>query len=348
MPRYSPLDAFHRARAAKMADFGGWEMPIEYPVASGGGVINEHTAVRERVALFDVSHLGKVRVSGTGAKEFLNSMLTNDLNRISAGRAQYTMMCNESGGVVDDLIAYLISDNEAFLVPNAANTSEVVKILKSNAPKDIQIENCHEKYGVLALQGPLAAETLLSIVSLPELDYMSFLEIELGGYSVIICRTGYTGEFGYEIIPKWSETESVWNLLLQAIEAKSGLVAGLGARALDAADLLLDLLGLPLEAPERALGRADPLEQLALVDPELVRRLAHLVTASPDRSRNADTSVNRSPSRVGSRVSSVAFRIPSTSVLSSGSSPYTHPGSPPPNKSPACAARRSRRRVGVR
>ena len=213
-----------------MADFGGWEMPIEYPVASGGGVINEHTAVRERVGLFDVSHLGKVRVSGSGAKEFLNSMLTNDLNRISAGRAQYTMMCNESGGVVDDLIAYLISDNEVFLVPNAANTSEVVRILKSNAPKDIQIEDCHEKYGVLALQGPLAAETLLSIVSLPELDYMSFLEIELGGYSVIICRTGYTGEFGYEIIPKWSETESVWNLLLQAIAAKSGLVAGLGAR----------------------------------------------------------------------------------------------------------------------
>ena len=213
-----------------MADFGGWEMPIEYPVASGGGVINEHTAVRERVGLFDVSHLGKVRVSGSGAKDFLNSMLTNDLNRISAGRAQYTMMCNESGGVVDDLIAYLISDNEVFLVPNAANTGEVVRILKSNAPKDIQIEDCHEKYGVLALQGPLAAETLLSIVSLPELDYMSFLEIELAGYSVIICRTGYTGEFGYEIIPKWSETESVWNLLLKAIAAKNGLVAGLGAR----------------------------------------------------------------------------------------------------------------------
>ena len=113
-------------RSAKMADFGGWEMPIEYP---GGGVVAEHTAVRERVGIFDVSHLGKARVSGTGAAELVNSTLTNDLGRIGPGKAQYTLCCNESGGVVDDLIAYVRSDFDVFLVPNAANTAAVVERL---------------------------------------------------------------------------------------------------------------------------------------------------------------------------------------------------------------------------
>ena len=115
----SPLHDRHVALGAKMADFGGWEMPIEYP---GGGVVREHSAVRTRVGIFDVSHLGKARVSGPGAREFVNSCLANDLGRIHEGKAQYTLCCNESGGVVDDLIAYLRSDDDVFLIPNAANT----------------------------------------------------------------------------------------------------------------------------------------------------------------------------------------------------------------------------------
>jgi len=113
-----------------MADFGGWLMPIEYP---GAGVLAEHAAVRERVGLFDVSHLGKARVSGEGALEFLNGVFTNDLHRITDGQAQYTLLCNKEGGVIDDLIVYRNSATDLFLVPNASNTTDVVRVLKERA-----------------------------------------------------------------------------------------------------------------------------------------------------------------------------------------------------------------------
>src|SRR3954453_22827979 len=120
--RKSPLHARHVALGAKLADFGGWEMPIEYP---GGGVLKEHAAVREDVGVFDVSHLGKGVVRGPGALDFVNARLTNDLRRIGPGQAQYTLCCDENGGVVDDLIAYVRSEDEVFLIPNAANTAVV-------------------------------------------------------------------------------------------------------------------------------------------------------------------------------------------------------------------------------
>ena len=129
--KLSPLDERHRALGAKMADFGGWDMPIEYP---GGGVVREHTAVRERVGIFDVSHLGKATVKGAGALDFVNSCLTNDLRKIGPGQAQYTMCCDESGGVVDDLIVYVKAEDDLFLIPNAANTAEVVRRLEEAAP----------------------------------------------------------------------------------------------------------------------------------------------------------------------------------------------------------------------
>ena len=132
-----------------MADFGGWLMPIEYP---GAGVLAEHGAVRERVGLFDVSHLGKARVTGEGALEFLNSVFTNDLSRISDGQAQYTLLCNDQGGVIDDLIVYRNSPTDLFLVPNASNTTEVVRVLQASAPAGVTVVNLHEDFGVIALQ----------------------------------------------------------------------------------------------------------------------------------------------------------------------------------------------------
>src|SRR5882757_76199 len=128
----SPLYERHVALGAKLADFSGWEMPIEY---AGGGVIAEHTAVREGVGLFDVSHLGKATVQGAGAVDFLNTTLSNDLHRIGPGQAQYTLCCDDaSGGVVDDLIAYIRADDDVLLVPNAANTAEVARRLSVAAP----------------------------------------------------------------------------------------------------------------------------------------------------------------------------------------------------------------------
>ena len=181
-----------------MADFGGWLMPIEY---AGAGVLAEHAAVRNAVGIFDVSHLGKASVIGEGALEFLNSMFTNDLTRINNGSAQYTLLCNESGGVVDDLITYKNSDNDFFLVPNASNTSDVVALLQAHVPPTITVTNLHNEFAVIAVQGPLAPQVMQSLGVNTDIDYMAFTTVNIDGAEVILCRTGYTGELGYELLP---------------------------------------------------------------------------------------------------------------------------------------------------
>jgi aminomethyltransferase len=241
----SPLHQKHMDLQAKMADFGGWMMPIEYP---GGGVLAEHSAVRESVGLFDVSHLGKARVVGTGALTYLNQMFTNDLNRISDGKAQYTLLCTPDGGVVDDLIAYRNSEDDFFLIPNAANTTDVVQVLLDEAPQGISITNLHQEYAVLALQGPCAVDVIKSFGINPTMDYMAFSHVTIAGSDVILCRTGYTGEHGYEIVPSWSDASHVWDALVEAMKPYSGLVCGLGAR-----DTLRTEMGYPLHGHELTL-----------------------------------------------------------------------------------------------
>ena len=243
--KQSPLHERHLARNAKMADFGGWLMPIEYP---GAGVLAEHAAVRERVGLFDVSHLGKASVIGQGALDFLNSMLTNDLTKISDGAAQYSMLCNSGGGVIDDLIVYRNSDADFFIVPNASNTSAVVEDLQVNAPAGITVKNLHNEYGVIALQGPLAAKVLAHFGLKIEIDYMAFTNVSIANCDVIVCRTGYTGEYGFEVLPKWSQALTVWDALVEQVEANDGLVCGLGAR-----DTLRTEMGYPLHGHELSL-----------------------------------------------------------------------------------------------
>jgi aminomethyltransferase len=228
-----------------MADFGGWLMPIEYP---GAGVLAEHTAVRERVGLFDVSHLGKASVKGPGALDFLNLMFTNDLNRITDGKAQYTLLCNEDGGVVDDLIAYRNSEQDFFLIPNASNTTAVVEVLMAEAPEGVEVLNLHNSFAVLALQGPRAVDVIRSFGINPTMDYMAFSHVEIAGAQVILCRTGYTGEHGYEIVPSWDDASRVWDALVVAMSAFDGVVCGLGAR-----DTLRTEMGYPLHGHELTL-----------------------------------------------------------------------------------------------
>lgn len=221
----SPVHQRHVALGAKLANFSGWQMPIEY-----SGVIAEHTSVRSAVGLFDVSHLGKTSVRGEGAAEFVNSCLTNDLGKISPGKAQYTLCCTDSGGVVDDLIAYYHSPDEIFLVPNAANNAEVVRLLAHAAPERITVRNEHRDHGVLAVQGPRSPE-LLAALGLPyQHDYMSFTTGELAGAPVVVCRTGYTGEHGYEIVTGWDSAVAVWDTILAAGAPYGILPCGLGAR----------------------------------------------------------------------------------------------------------------------
>jgi aminomethyltransferase len=246
--RRSPLHDRHVALGAKLADFGGWEMPIEY-TASGGGVLKEHAAVREAVGVFDVSHLGKASVRGPGAAAFVNATLSNDLDRIGAGQAQYTLCCDDAGGgVVDDLIAYYVDDDNLFLVPNAANTAEVVRRLAAAAPDGVTVTDEHTRYGVLAVQGPRSDE-LLAALGLPHgHDYMSFVDAEWSGAPVRVCRTGYTGERGYELLPRWDDASALWDALLAAAEPLGGRPCGLGAR-----DTLRTEMGYPLHGQDLSL-----------------------------------------------------------------------------------------------
>lgn len=217
-------------------------MPIEYP---GGGVVKEHTAVREAVGVFDVSHLGKGVVRGTGALDFVNARLTNDLRRIGPGQAQYTLCCDrDSGGVIDDLIAYVRSDDEVFLIPNAANTSAVVGLLAADAPAGIEVEDLHTRFAVIAVQGPRSAE-LVAALGLPtDHDYMSFTHQG----DVTVCRTGYTGELGYELLPAWDDAGLLWDQLLDKGAALGVLPCGLGAR-----DTLRTEMGYPLHGQDLSL-----------------------------------------------------------------------------------------------
>ncbi|MCO1599011.1 glycine cleavage system aminomethyltransferase GcvT [Micromonospora sp. RHAY321] len=244
--RRSPLHERHTAAGAKFAPFGGWEMPLEY---AGGGVLKEHTAVRTAVGVFDVSHLGKARVSGPGAAEFVNACLSNDLGRIGPGRAQYTLCCDDAtGGVVDDIIAYLYADDHVFLIPNAANTAEVVRRLRAAAPEQVTVTDEHEAYAVLAVQGPRSAE-LLTTLGLPtEHGYMSFSAASLAGVELTVCRTGYTGELGYELVVPAEHAVTVWDALFAAGEGVELRACGLAAR-----DTLRTEMGYPLHGQDLSL-----------------------------------------------------------------------------------------------
>jgi aminomethyltransferase len=244
---HSPLHDRHVTLGAKLANFGGWEMPIEYG-AAGGGVLREHAAVREAVGVFDVSHLGKARLRGAGAADFVNRTLTNDLGRIGPGRAQYTLCCDPSGGVVDDLIAYLVSDDEVFLVPNAANTAEVVRRLAAAAPEGITVTGQHQQFGVLAVQGPRSAQVLDRLGLPSDQRYMAYADAVFEGRPVRICRTGYTGEHGYELIPSWDDTPALWDALVAVVRELGGMPAGLGAR-----DTLRTEMGYPLHGQDLSL-----------------------------------------------------------------------------------------------
>ncbi|MFC5140954.1 glycine cleavage system aminomethyltransferase GcvT [Actinomycetospora rhizophila] len=247
-PRRSPLHDHHVALGASFAPFGGWEMPVQYSRDGRGGTVAEHTATREAVGLFDVSHLGKVRVSGPGAAAFVDRCLTNDLSRIQPGGAQYTLCCADDGGVIDDLILYLVGPDEVFAVPNAANSAGVGRQLAEVAPEEITVADEHEAHVVLAVQGPASPAVLAEVGLLApdtELDYMAFVDAEWHGRPVRVCRTGYTGERGYELIAPSDGAGELWDALAAVVAEQGGLPAGLGAR-----DTLRTEAGLPLHGQD--------------------------------------------------------------------------------------------------
>jgi aminomethyltransferase len=238
----SPVHERHVDAGAKFAAFGGWSMPLEF---AGAGVLAEHAAVRNAVGIFDVSHLGKATVTGPGAAEFVNHCLTNDLGKIGPGQAQYTLICNDDGGVVDDLIAYVRAEDDLLLIPNAANCAMVVDLLAAAAPPEVEVVNRHRDFAIIAVQGTHSDE-VLDAAGLPVgHDYMSFVDVERGGAAVTVCRTGYTGERGYELVVPADEALAVWDAVIAAGEPWGLQPAGLGAR-----DTLRTEMGYPLHGQD--------------------------------------------------------------------------------------------------
>ncbi len=237
----SPLHDRHAGLGAKFAEFGGWDMPLQY-----AGIVEEHTAVRTSVGIFDVSHLGKVVVRGPGAVAFVNGTLSNDLGRIGPGRAQYTLCLDaETGGIVDDIFSYYRDDEHVLLVPNASNNAEVFKRLEAAAPDSVEVINHHADYAVLAVQGTKSDDVLAKIGLPVGHDYLTFLETDFEGEQVIVCRTGYTGERGYELIAPSTVAPQLWDAVIEAGAEFDILPCGLGAR-----DTLRTEMGYPLHGQD--------------------------------------------------------------------------------------------------
>lgn len=220
----TPLHAWHRQAGGKLVPFAGWEMPVQY----GAGVIEEHRAVRERCGIFDVSHMGEFRVTGARALEGLQFLTCNDVSKLTPGRAHYSALTNERGGVIDDIIVYCEAPDRFLLCVNAANTERVGGVLRSHFSKE-ELEECSSRYGQVALQGPDAVSVLVEIAGSAALPERAFRHraATVAGVSCLVARTGYTGEDGVEVFAPWSDTVTVWESFMA-----TGRVTpcGLGAR----------------------------------------------------------------------------------------------------------------------
>jgi len=230
MLKRTPLYKAHTGLGAKMVDFGGWEMPIQY-----SSIIEEHLAARQRAGLFDVSHMGEITIKGRGAKEVLNRLITNDLNLLQGNKAIYTLLPNERGGVVDDLLVYGISEEEFFLVVNASNTDKDYAWLSEKVAElsdAVEVTNRSNEYGQIAVQGPTAQGILqkLTDFDLNQIRFFYFDYVEICGTRAIVSRTGYTGEDGFEIYMEQAHAREIWGSLLAAGAAEGILPVGLGAR----------------------------------------------------------------------------------------------------------------------
>lgn len=218
--KHTPLYDWHKSRGAKTADFGGWDMPIEYE-----GVVAEHEKVRTSIGIFDVSHMGKLEISGEGVVEWLNTLLTNNLENLPTGKAQYSMLLNAYGGVIDDLIVYKFRSDLVWIVPNASNAQDVYSVLETFRPQAISLKNHHERFGIIAVQGPKSPEAVVSLGLPNDLEYMSAVLSHLENEEVVLCRSGYTGETGFEIIAPNGILQTIWEKLVAFGAAPIGLAA---------------------------------------------------------------------------------------------------------------------------
>ena len=226
--KQTPLYGKHLALGARLIDFGGWELPVQYT-----GILEEHQQVREAAGLFDVSHMGEITVNGAGATEFLDRLLTNRVSGIAEGRVVYSPMCYPDGGCVDDLLAYRMGPEDWFLVVNASNTDKDFAWILENKPEGVEVRNVSADYAQLAVQGPGAMEILAALTE-EDLASMGFFRFRprvlIAGIPVILSRTGYTGEDGFELYAAAGDGPGLWDAVLEAGRNKGLVPVGLGAR----------------------------------------------------------------------------------------------------------------------
>lgn len=221
--RRTPLYDRHVAAGAKLVDFAGWEMPVQY----AGGVREEHMAVRERCGIFDVSHMGEIETSGPQAEALLQRLLSNDVSQIPVGGAQYSVLCNESGGVLDDLFTYEIDPNRYITVTNASNHESDLAWFRAHAGDfDVEVTDRIDHFAMLAVQGPRAREIAQAISDTPLPARMTAGERRLSGARVLVCGTGYTGEEGVELLVSPEDAPALWDELVH----RGAVPCGLGAR----------------------------------------------------------------------------------------------------------------------
>jgi aminomethyltransferase len=245
----TPLEEEHRALGAKMGEFAGWAMPIEYE-----GTLTEHRAVRESVGMFDLTHLGKVDVEGAGGTAWLQRVLTNDLSKVEVGAAQYNLVLTEGGGIVDDLIAYRVTEDRWLVVPNAANTRKVLEILESETLPDVVVGH-RADLATLAVQGPRSPDLVSSLFpQASDLGYMRSVESSYRDVLVVVARSGYTGERGYEVFVPDAVARQLWRDLMGMGGPLGVEPCGLGAR-----DTLRLEMGYPLHGNDISEHRT-PLE----------------------------------------------------------------------------------------
>ena len=250
--KLTPLNNIHNEMGAKLVDFGGWEMPVQY-----SSILEEHNAVRNAAGLFDVSHMGEVYARGANAFKFCQNLVTNDINKLSPGKVLYTPMCNEEGGIIDDLLVYKKGENEFLIVVNASNIEKDFAWMQEHS-LGAELENASDETAELALQGPKAQEILQKLVEfdLNSFKHFEFAEIKVSGVDALVSRTGYTGEDGFELYFSQEHAEKLWKELLKAGEEFGITPCGLGARdvlRLEAGLMLygndIDETTTPFEAP---------------------------------------------------------------------------------------------------
>ena len=223
----TPLYAAHRRAGAKMVEFAGWEMPVQYR-----GVIEEHLAVRGKAGLFDVSHMGEIEVRGSGALDFCQRLTANDVARLQVLQAQYSFLLNERGGVVDDVIIYRVKPEAYFICVNASNIDKDFAWLAAHAGADVEVENQSALYAQLALQGPAAQDILQALTAHPlaALKSFHFAFADVAAIRCMVARTGYTGEPGFELYCDCAAAPRLWDALMDAGQSRGLVAVGLGAR----------------------------------------------------------------------------------------------------------------------